>query len=732
MARLDNPGARAVLAAAATWRDKCLLNEGSVLGDAPLWTRENFLSLKKAYVDNPIDDANRRFYDKLQEQLSSFPAATKQLMAEVVWATLLFPSRIKGDRKRDDVRRIWEWSGQSLPISHPLLQAALDSGIGHAGTAFNTHRWREVRFFCELMSLWHATPRGDRLQLLKDPWTFASWIDDSTPSKNRALRHVLLYLLFPDYFERIAITRHRRAIVHSFGEHVGKALDVRAIKRLKLIELDKTILEIRRDLESKHPGKEIDFYRPPISGTFQLKFPPGPSGSKGGSGRTPKDVDREDPESAAAVVKTLSNDQETVRAALATFADAVSLAESKAPGKWGVSITKHRIALKVGRCIIAAIRRGRFDLAVMHPDVIAANPQATDALKGVANEPYAVVTGLIYYKVGEREVKAMVPLLIPGLQPAIAAAGTTSKHAVDLENHAPGVLTYLRNALGQDLPSPDVMQVVPATVPRAIEVTTPLAGFRATELDLESLLSDIDIGDIALPDIQRPFVWTSTKVRDLFDSMYRGYPVGYLLFWAATSDRQGARAIGVEDKPFKSPKRLIVDGQQRLTSLFAVRYGKAVLDENFHEAKIEIAFRPRDGRFEVADAAIKRDPEFIPSISTLLNAERGSYTVIHEFLTTLSTKREVTDADREIIGRNLDRLFGLKRYRFSVLEISADLPEEAVADIFVRINSQGVKLNQADFILTLLSVIWEQGRLQLEEFSRSARKPAIDDATPSP
>lgn len=732
MAKLDNEGVRAVLDAASHWRDKCLFREGSVFNESELWTKENFEALKRAYVDNPIDDSTRRFYDKLREQLGDYPAPIKQLMAELVWVVLLFPSRIRGEKKREDVRTIWSWSGKHLPENHPLMMLPLEHGVGHAGTAFNTHRWREVRFFCELMCLWHRLTRVERDRLLADPWEFAGWIDESTPSVNRALRHVLLFLLFPEQFERIAITRHRRAIVFAFSRLLGNELDVRDVRKLPLVQLDKKILEIRRKLEAQNVGAEIDFYRPPISGTFELKFPPRPGGSKGGSGKTPNDVDANDPESSEAVVRMFTDDSANARLALEVFAEAVVLASTDAPGKWAVTITRYRIGLNVGRCIIAAIRRGRFDLAVMKPVVEAAHPAQLDLLKGIPSEPYSVVAGLTYFKIGERQLQGAVPVLRIGLKSAIQVAGKTARRAMGFKNHAEGVLKYLEKALGHNLPDAENQPPEIGVTPAAVEVATPIAGFRATELDLEALLSDIHNGDIALPDIQRPFVWTATKVRDLFDSMYRGYPVGYLLFWEATSDRVSSRAIGIEDKPFKTPKRLIVDGQQRLTSLFAVRYGQTVVDDDFRETKIEIAFRPRDGRFEVADAAVRRDPEFIPNISTLLDADRGAYTVIHDFVTTLAGKREVTERDREIIGRNLDRLFGLKRYRFSVLEISADLPEEAVADIFVRINSQGVKLNQADFILTLLSVIWEQGRSQLEEFSRSAKNPATQGAKPTP
>src|SRR5512133_2567214 len=91
--------------------------------------------------------------------------------------------------------------------------------------------------------------------------------------------------------------------------------------------------------------------------------------------------------------------------------------------------------------------------------------------------------------------------------------------------------------------------------------------FKRVDYDLSGLLTYIDIGDIGLPDIQRPFVWANTKVRDLFDSMYRGFPVGYLLFWE-NGEGNGTRVIGTGGKQHKAPNRLIVDGQQRLTCLY--------------------------------------------------------------------------------------------------------------------------------------------------------------------
>lgn len=255
--------------------------------------------------------------------------------------------------------------------------------------------------------------------------------------------------------------------------------------------------------------------------------------------------------------------------------------------------------------------------------------------------------------------------------------------------------------------------------------------FKKVDYDLSGLLHYIDIGDIGLPDIQRPFVWPNAKVRDLFDSMYRGFPVGYLLFWE-NGNSNGAKHIGVDGKQHTVPSRLIVDGQQRLTSLYAVFRGKKVLDANYQQRQIEVAFRPRDGKFDVADAAIRKDPEWITNISDIWASGKPSYQMVKGFLKQLESKGPVTEEDEVTISHSLDRLFDLQKYPFTALEIAPSVDEEQVADIFVRINSEGVRLNQADFILTLMSVFWDEGRRDLESFCRQSRLPPSAGMPASP
>lgn len=252
--------------------------------------------------------------------------------------------------------------------------------------------------------------------------------------------------------------------------------------------------------------------------------------------------------------------------------------------------------------------------------------------------------------------------------------------------------------------------------------------FTTTAYSLASLVEDIDQGKIGLPDIQRPFVWPNVNVRNLFDSLYRGYPAGYLLFWETGADA-GTRTIGV--KGVKAPSLAIVDGQQRLTSLYAVVKGREVLRSDFKRERIRIAFSPLQGRFEVADASTVKDKSFIPDITALWAPGASIFEIAEGFVEDLKAARpDLTPEEARRAKIAIGRLHNLPQYSFSALTLAASVDAETVAEVFVRINGEGKKLNQADFILTLMSVFWDEGRAQLEAFARAATAPA--NGSPSP
>ena len=254
--------------------------------------------------------------------------------------------------------------------------------------------------------------------------------------------------------------------------------------------------------------------------------------------------------------------------------------------------------------------------------------------------------------------------------------------------------------------------------------------FKRVDYTLDILLGGIAMGTTGLPDLQRPFVWKAVQVRDLFDSMYQGYPVGHLLLWKApkaeTDSSHGVGAVAHQ----KSPELLILDGQQRLTSLYSVLHGTKVLDKDFKEYRIELAFNPLTEKFVVPDATTRKNPEFIPDISEVWISPDGLHEFINNYLDRLRVAHPATKDEEKRIAENINQLSSLEKFPFVGLELSETLSEEKAADIFVRTNSEGVTLKQADFILTLMSVFDEKGRRSLEAFSKDAKVPSVTMASP--
>lgn len=252
--------------------------------------------------------------------------------------------------------------------------------------------------------------------------------------------------------------------------------------------------------------------------------------------------------------------------------------------------------------------------------------------------------------------------------------------------------------------------------------------FSITNYPVDLLVGQIDSGMLGLPDLQRPFVWSRIKVRDLFDSLYRGYPAGYFLLWNPPSGVD-SHGIGADSNGGQAQK-MIVDGQQRLTSLYAVMKAREIINEDNETQLIRIAFNPLTGEFAVANAASDNDPEWLSNISEVWTNAQGSWAFTNDFIESLGSSRLVSDQEKQEIGEALSRLDALRSYQFSALELSAELDIEVVAEVFQRINSTGVGLNSADFILTLMSVYWKEGRHALEDFARAAKKPSTGSASP--
>lgn len=247
------------------------------------------------------------------------------------------------------------------------------------------------------------------------------------------------------------------------------------------------------------------------------------------------------------------------------------------------------------------------------------------------------------------------------------------------------------------------------------------------------LLSDVKNGRIGLPDLQRPFVWQDNKVRELLDSMMKGYPIGYIMLWASPIDYENTRHIGEHDnKMYKSPDNLVIDGQQRLTALLAAMYGVTIKDKNYNERNIRISFNPLTRDFAVWSPAFERDPEWISEISTVFAAdkEHNISKLRKAFIKTANegrvknNKPELTEDEEDLIEENINDLLNLGIYSLPTLKINSKADEEDVANIFVRVNSGGQNLTEKNFIETLIAVYDNEVHDKINQFCAESRIPA--------
>ena len=244
--------------------------------------------------------------------------------------------------------------------------------------------------------------------------------------------------------------------------------------------------------------------------------------------------------------------------------------------------------------------------------------------------------------------------------------------------------------------------------------------FKITYSPINLLIQKIDSGDTALPELQRPFVWDNTKVRALFDSLYKGLPIGVIILWKINQNASPSRPIGDISKKYTTPSELIIDGQQRLTALYAVMLGREIIDENYKSKKIKIAFNPFEEIFEVQNSSILKDPIWVSNITDVFQDD--PYDFIDDYFEGLKEKMpNLSDDEKRRIRRNITSLTTLTAYNISSIELSEKLDLEEISKIFERINSQGTTLNKSDFIFTLMSLYWPEGKNRLETFSKDAK-----------
>lgn len=244
-----------------------------------------------------------------------------------------------------------------------------------------------------------------------------------------------------------------------------------------------------------------------------------------------------------------------------------------------------------------------------------------------------------------------------------------------------------------------------------------MAKFDVNNVSVETLLGYVKDNIIAIPEIQRPFVWDSTKVRDLIDSLYNEYPVGYIITWKSPD-------VKLKDGSLSEGKQILIDGQQRITALTAALLGQEVLDSNYKKKRIKIAFNVQTEEFQTCNPAIEKQEEWIPDISKVIESGFNAFEFVRDY-------SEKFNKDANEISQKLTKLQAIKNIMIGRIELGSTLDIETVTEIFVRINQKGSALSQADFAMSKISVNEKyegnEIRKAIDYFCHFAKTPADFD-----
>lgn len=246
--------------------------------------------------------------------------------------------------------------------------------------------------------------------------------------------------------------------------------------------------------------------------------------------------------------------------------------------------------------------------------------------------------------------------------------------------------------------------------------------FALRQYSVGSILGFIDAEQFVIPEIQRPFVWKRSQVRDLIDSLYNGYPTGYIITWRNPDVR-------TKDGTIANGKNILIDGQQRITALMAAISGREVLDEDFNKGRIKIAFNPMaddtSKKFAVQNASHLKDKKWIPDISEIFKADFDAFEFSEQY-----SKNNLEIKPNEI-NKILTKLRGIENRQIGVMELEHTLDIDEVTEIFIRINSKGTALSQSDFVMSKMAADTVHGgnilRKTVDYFCHLAVKPEFYD-----
>ena len=223
-----------------------------------------------------------------------------------------------------------------------------------------------------------------------------------------------------------------------------------------------------------------------------------------------------------------------------------------------------------------------------------------------------------------------------------------------------------------------------------------MAKYEVKQTAVSQVLADVYSDKIAIPELQRPFVWKTSQVRDLMDSLYNGYPVGYLITWQSV----GAKLKGGK---VAAHQQILIDGQQRVTALRAAIAGQPVVGKRYQKKRIAISFNPLTEEFATQTPAIRKSSQWIHDIADFFSGT-SQLTFLREYF------QRNPNADEQKVEVSVTKLAGIEHAQVGIISLADDLDVEIVAEIFVRINANGVPLSSADFVMSKIATYGNEGR----------------------
>lgn len=221
-----------------------------------------------------------------------------------------------------------------------------------------------------------------------------------------------------------------------------------------------------------------------------------------------------------------------------------------------------------------------------------------------------------------------------------------------------------------------------------------------------TIINWIKIKDIAIPEIQRPFVWEARKVRDLIDSLYKGFPVGYLIITQSHD-------LKLKDGSLSKGQRILIDGQQRVTALMTSLLGVKVLDDEYKERVIKIAYNPfavdEEPIFDVQDQSHIKSRKWIEDISVFFKDDFDVFGFVQNYC---NDNPEITPNE---FATKVNSVRDILTKELGVIELSSSLDIETVTDVFIRINSKGSVLSQADYAMSKIAADENYGGNELRK-----------------